>query len=128
MKIFFALFLIAGLQAQVALDWPTFGNDVGRSGFIRSDPRFNKEDVAKGFEFLWKLKPLNGEFVRKSQRDKAQWVVSSTSNDGKTRICDKRFSAGNCVGWTSIKKRCRGVSPRGNFFKTEFSVFSNMKR
>ena len=38
------------------LDWPTFGNDAQRSGWEKSDSRFTKDDVAKGFQLLWKRK------------------------------------------------------------------------
>ena len=37
-------------------DWNTFGGDVGRTGFERSDPRLTKESVAKDFALLYKTK------------------------------------------------------------------------
>lgn len=50
----------AGLsQAQMGrtLDWPTYGNDPQRSGWEKSDARFTKDDVAKNFHLLSKVKP-----------------------------------------------------------------------
>src|SRR5579883_2547424 len=46
-------------QAQMGrtLDWPTYGNDPQRSGWERSDARFTKDDVAKTFTLLSKVKP-----------------------------------------------------------------------
>lgn len=64
MKITFQLAMIltactAAAHAQIGrtLDWPTLGNDPQRSGWEKSDSRFNKDDIAKGFQLLWKFKP-----------------------------------------------------------------------
>src|SRR5579863_7973293 len=45
------------LHAQMGrtLDWPTLGGDLQRSGWEKSDARIVKEDVAKSFQFLWKM-------------------------------------------------------------------------
>ena len=45
----------AALHAQ-ALDWPTAGADAQRSGWEKSDPLITKEDVAKKFQMLWKIR------------------------------------------------------------------------
>ena len=45
----------AALYAQ-ALDWPTAGADPQRTGWEKSDPLITKEDVAKKFQMLWKIR------------------------------------------------------------------------
>jgi hypothetical protein len=59
MKIFaLGLLITSCASAQIGrtLDWPTFGNDAQRTGWEKSDSRFTKDDVAKGFQLLWKRK------------------------------------------------------------------------
>ena len=46
----------AALHAQ-ALDWPTASADAQRTGWEKSDPLITKEDVAKKFQMLWKIRP-----------------------------------------------------------------------
>ena len=51
--------LFAGLaSAQIGrtLDWPTFANDPQRTGWEKSDARFTKDEVAKNFQLLFKMK------------------------------------------------------------------------
>jgi outer membrane protein assembly factor BamB len=45
------------LEAQMGrtLDWPTYGGDLQRSGWEKSDARIVKDDFAKSFQLLWKL-------------------------------------------------------------------------
>ena len=46
----------AHAQLGRSQDWNTFGGDMGRTGFERSDPLINKESVAKEFALLYKTK------------------------------------------------------------------------
>ena len=48
---------VAHAQIGRILDWHTFGGDIQRSGWEKSDSRFTKESLAKDFQFLWKVKP-----------------------------------------------------------------------
>ena len=51
------LFAAGLLHAQMGrtLDWPTYGGDIQRSGWEKSDARFTKDDLAKNFQLLWKM-------------------------------------------------------------------------
>src|SRR5512146_1930498 len=48
---------LAGAQIGRSLDWPTFGGDLARTGWEKSDTNFKKDEIAKTFQLLWKLKP-----------------------------------------------------------------------
>ena len=48
---------VASAQMGRTLDWSTFGGDNQRTGWEKSDSRFKKEEVASGFQLLWKVKP-----------------------------------------------------------------------
>jgi len=52
-----AVLLTGALHAQMGrtLDWPTYGGDVQRTGWEKSDARFTKTDLAKSFQLLWKM-------------------------------------------------------------------------
>jgi outer membrane protein assembly factor BamB len=45
------------LHAQMGrtLDWPTYAGDAQRTGWEKSDARFNKDNVAQNFQLLWKM-------------------------------------------------------------------------
>src|SRR3954466_759827 len=43
-----------------AAEWSTSGGDAHRSSAVSSDPKINKDSVAKGFALFWKMK-LNNE-------------------------------------------------------------------
>ena len=40
-------------------EWSTPGGDAQRSSWIRADAKINKDSVAKGMAFLWKVKLAN---------------------------------------------------------------------
>lgn len=48
---------LASAQIGRSLDWPTFGGDLARSGWEKSDVNFKKDDLAHSFRLLWKLRP-----------------------------------------------------------------------
>ncbi len=49
----------AHAQLGRTLDWTTFGGDAQRTGWEKSDSKFTKDEVAKQFQLLWKVKPEN---------------------------------------------------------------------
>src|SRR5215472_722230 len=56
-----SLFLLAcagtaDAQMSRSQDWNTFASDPGRTGSERSDPRINKDTLAKDFALLYKMK------------------------------------------------------------------------
>src|SRR5713101_2896254 len=67
--------MTAHAQMGRSQDWNTFGGDMGRSGFERSDPRITKESVAKEFALLYKTKL---EENAKGQRSVTPPVIIST--------------------------------------------------
>src|SRR5512143_3961587 len=48
---------LSSAQIGRSLDWPTFGGDLARTGWEKSDANFKKDEIAKTFQLLWKLKP-----------------------------------------------------------------------
>src|SRR3978361_957152 len=66
---------IATAQIGRLQDWNTFGSDIGRSGYEKNDPRMTKENVAKEFALLYKMKL---EEVPKGQRSVTPPVIIST--------------------------------------------------
>jgi outer membrane protein assembly factor BamB len=47
----------AAFAQRGGADWTTAGNDAQRSGWIRADPKINKDSILKPeFKFLWKIK------------------------------------------------------------------------
>src|SRR4051794_6460794 len=58
-----ALISLSAAHAQFgrgAAEWSTSGGDAHRSSAVSSDPKINKDSVAKGFALFWKMK-LNNE-------------------------------------------------------------------
>ncbi|HEY3738520.1 MAG TPA: PQQ-binding-like beta-propeller repeat protein [Bryobacteraceae bacterium] len=51
------LTLLAGGEAMFAqaIDWPTFGGDIERSGQGKSEIKITKDEVTKNFKLLWKM-------------------------------------------------------------------------
>jgi outer membrane protein assembly factor BamB len=50
----------AHAQLGRSQDWSTFGSDIGRTGFERSDPLIKKDTLAKDFTLLYKMKLGSG--------------------------------------------------------------------